>query len=86
VGRGVLCQVVARQFLQLWNEQKDQRKLAWDQASFFFSPPSLHPKLVSLGLFFTGQRIELLKLQGINMPFIASATQLSGTITKPRDH
>jgi hypothetical protein len=55
----------------------------------FFSfppPPSLHPKLVSLGLFFTGQQIELLKLQGINMPFIASATQLSGTITKPRDH
>jgi hypothetical protein len=49
-------------------------------------PPSLHPKLVSLGLFFTGQRIELLKLEGIDMPFIASATQLSGTITKPRDH
>jgi hypothetical protein len=45
--------------------------------AFFFPPPSLHPKLVSLGLFFTGQRIELLKLQGIDMPFIASATQLS---------
>jgi hypothetical protein len=57
------------------------------QAFFSFIPPPPYTlSLFPLGLFFTGQRIELLKLQGIDMPFITSATQLSGTITKPRDH